>query len=312
MFATQQHKLTSFNEFLLLNQETLTKTKGNYSLILNYIQDCCKTISGYVRNIGLADLLGYNTSLNASGDLMAKLDVFANSVFGKAFKNSKLLYAFASEEDETITYLNKDSSYILSIDPIDGSKQSQIHLPSGSIFCLYKKTKDNQLSTGNIVCAGYCLYSSATVLLYVDKVRSALFLLDSATGNFFLAKENLKLPDKGTDYSVNEAYINDFYDKDKTYLNKLKQQKYSLRYVGTLVADMHRTILQGGVFLYPFTKTNQTGKLRVVFEILPFSFIINKLGGKVKTSATKIKLSNKTVHNKADFMAGSIKELNYY
>ncbi|GIW62774.1 MAG: fructose-1,6-bisphosphatase class 1 [Patescibacteria group bacterium] len=311
MTLTTKHRLTSFNEFLLLNELNYT-TKGNYSLILNNIQDCCKTISGYVRNIGLVDLLGYESKTNASGDLIAKLDVFANSVFAKVFKNNKLLYAFTSEEEKRLFKINKDSEYILSIDPLDGSKQSQIQLPSGTIFCLYKKHKDNFLTIKNIVCAGYCLYSSATVLLYVDRFRSALFLLDSATGNFFLTKKNLKLPNKGSDYSVNEAYINEFFDKDKNFINLLKDKNYSLRYVGTLVADMHRTILQGGVFLYPFTKNNKEGKLRIIFEILPFSFIIKRLGGKVITSADKIIFSNKTIHKKADFIAGSIEELKNY
>ncbi len=305
-------KRLSFTDYLLLEEKKHRSSRGRFTLLMTYIQEACKLISAYIKTAALQNIVGYTSEKNLSGDIVTKLDEFSNECFARVFKKSDLIYAYASEEEKDITFVNDKADYILIVDPLDGSKQSQVDLPSGTIFAIYKRDKANLLSKEHLVAAGYCLYSSSTVFVYATQDSVAMFTLDQAIGSFMLCKKDWQMPEQGSIYSTNEAYTPRLHEKDKKYLDLLKNQKYSLRYVGTLIADMHRIFLEGGVFLYPGNKKAPQGKLRSFFEVLPFGFISERLGGGFLAGNIKAELKPENIHMRSDFVAGSRKEIAEY
>ncbi len=305
-------KRLSFADYLLLEEKKHRSSRGRFTLLMTYIQEVCKLISAYIKTAALQDIVGHTNEKNTSGDIVTKLDEFSNECFARVFKRSDLIYVYASEEEDDLTFVNNSADYILIVDPLDGSKQSQVDLPSGTIFAVYRRNKENLLSKKHLVAAGYCLYSSSTVFVYATQESTAMFTLDYAIGSFMLCRKNWRMPDQGNIYSTNEAYTPRLYEKDKKYLEFLKSQKYSLRYVGTLIADMHRIFLEGGVFLYPANKKAPHGKLRSFFEVLPFGFIAEKLGGGFLAGNVEAELKAESIHMRSDFVAGSSKEIAEY
>jgi len=272
------------------------KISVELSSILDDIVDAGAKIGMSIRQYGLwEDITGSASSMNLHGDHVKKLDLYANEVFTERLKKNKYCAAIVSEEDpEAILAESPSGRYLVFIDPLDGSSNIDTHVSTGSIFSVYEKisdglgvTEQDLLQSGNKqVAAGYILYSSSTVLLYAagHEVHGFTYYLNH--NMFYLTHPDIQTSINGTVYSINEGNCNDFPEFVNDYLNANKsinsegKSNMSLRYVGSMVADMHRNILKGGIFLYPGTAKNPKGKLRLMYECNPFAYLIEKSGGR--------------------------------
>lgn len=267
----------------ILEEERKNKNAtGSLTVLLMQIQDAAKIINHHVRRAGLTDIVGNTGKTNSFNEEVQKLDDFADTVLSKTLLESGQVHAIASEEHPEIIYAPKaqEGNYIVFFDPLDGSSNIDINCPIGTIFSIYHKDKGLLQPGKNQVAAGYIMYGSSTMFVYASQYSINGFTLDAGVGTFLLSHPNMKIPNKGSIYSINEG---NFYLYDKvlqTYLDTIKKTKqYKCRSVGAMVADIHRTILKGGIFLYPRDEKQKDGKLRLLFEVNPMSFLIEKAGG---------------------------------
>jgi fructose-1,6-bisphosphatase I len=228
-----------------------------------------------------------------------KLDVYANDVLINILKNSTDCAGIASEEnDDHVCYedtFSANSKYVVLFDPLDGSSNIDVNAPIGTIFAIYRRvsepgkpcTKEDFLQPGNkLMAAGYIIYGSSTMMVYATKLGVNGFTLEPSIGEFCLSHPNIKVPENGKIYSINQGNSSKYSDGMKTYLNycmesnKEESRPYSHRYIGSMVADMHRTLIKGGIFIYPADKSSPKGKLRLQYECNPMAFIIEAAGGK--------------------------------
>ena len=280
---------------IMMDQRRHVEAKGDLTMILNSIMLACKFVSNAVRKAGIASLIGIAGSENVQGEQQKPLDILANDIFINSLKFCNKIAALASEEETGIYIIDnpETAKYIIAFDPLDGSSNIDVNVSIGSIFAIWKRTdadspvsvNDFLVSGNDIEIAGYCIYGSSTQLVIAGKEeRVDCFTLDNSIGDFILTHPNLKVPQKGNIYSVNEG--NSYYwdDATKHYIQSLKDPSFgnphSLRYVGSMVSDIHRTLLYGGIFLYPADKKSPNGKLRLLYEVFPMSFIVEKAGGR--------------------------------
>ena len=300
-------------------QKEHKEATGGFTLLISSIQTACKYISSKVRKAGMFNLYGNTLTSNTTGDIQKKLDIMANEVFINALKNSGQVCIIASEEEqEAITKeLNPDAKYIVTFDPLDGSSNVDANVTIGSIFGIYKKTSEefnpsDILQDGdNIVASGYCVYGSSTqLILCIDKKVNG-YTLDPSLGEFVLTHPNLIIPKTYPIYSINEGNAAYWDDAVTKYINSKKfpekgKKTYSLRYIGSMVADVHRTLLYGGIFMYPTDKKSPEGKLRLIYECNPLSYIIESAGGKSITGKGRVlAVQPKTIHQRSGIIMGS-------
>ncbi len=275
-----QH-IPTLTDTILQEQQKNPNAKGNLTLLLTQIEEAAKIIASHANRSGLVDILGKTGNKNAYDEEVQKLDEYSNNLLVKTLFESGQVFALASEELPDILYSpKKTGDYFVCFDPLDGSSNIDINCPIGTILSICHKS-ENLLQQGkNQVAAGYILYGPSTVFVYASTYSINGFTLDPSIGSFLLSFPNIKIPEKGNIYSINEGN-SEFYDEQiKKYLAYLKTTKsHKARYIGSMVADIHRTLLKGGIFLYPSDSKNKEGKLRLLFEVNPMSFIVEKAGG---------------------------------
>lgn len=312
-------------EFINDKQNEYPNATGDLTRLLNDIGIAAKIVNREIRRAGLADINGLYGEVNVQGEEQKKLDVFANNQFINALKHGGMCAALASEENEDMIIFGNQYSmkgkYVVAFDPVDGSSNIEVNIPIGTIFSIYKRltpagtsaTLDDLLQPGNsLVAAGYVIYGSSTMLVYTTGNGVNGFTYDATVGLFFLSHPDMKIPSKGTIYSINEANYIYFPDGVKKYIkycqedDKATNRPYNTRYVGSLVADVHRNILRGGIFIYPGTLKNPQGKLRLLYECIPMAFIVEQAGGKASDGYHRIMdLDPYDLHQRSPLFIGS-------
>jgi fructose-1,6-bisphosphatase I len=301
---------------------------GQLSDLLADIALACKVISLEVNRAGLIDILGFTGEQNIQGEAVKKLDIFANELLTNVMKEGGHICAVCSEEEVSFIPLDKkygnskylSNKYVCHFDPLDGSSNIDANISIGTIFSIYKRISpegpgklEDCLQRGTEqVAAGYVIYGSSTVFVYTSGKGVHTFTLDPSVGEFLLWSENIKIPKKSQTYSVNEGNYRKWSQQVKSYIDYLKEldestrRPYSSRYVGSLVADVHRNLLYGGIFMYPADKINVNGKLRLMYEANPLSFIVEQAGGRSSNGAERIlEILPQSLHQRTPLFIGS-------
>lgn len=290
---------------ILEGEKLHPEATGELSAILLQLSLAAKVISLEVNKAGLVDILGFTGESNVSGDEVKKLDVFAHETLIKAMDHGGHFCVMASEEEENIIHLppnKKIGKYVLLFDPLDGSSNIDANVSIGTIFSIYKRitpgngpgTMEDCLQPGyKQEVAGYILYGSSTVFVYTTGHGVYGFTLDPAFGEFLLSHDDIKIPKRGRIYSINEGNYFSWHKGLKDYIkylqaNKFDGKPYQARYIGSMVADVHRTLLYGGIFMYPGDTRNVKGKLRLVYECNPMAFIVEAAGGRATDGKNRI------------------------
>ncbi len=308
---------------ILEGEKLHPEATGELSAILLQLGLAAKVISLEVNKAGLADILGFSGNSNSSGDQVKKLDMFAHDTLLKAMDHGGHFCVMASEEEEDIIHLPPDKKigkYVLLFDPLDGSSNIDANISIGTIFSIYKRispgdgpgTLEDCLQQGyKQEVAGYIVYGSSTMLVYTAGHGVHGFTLDPAFGEFILSHEDIKIPKHGRIYSLNEGNYFSWPKGLKNYIKYLQAnyfngKPYQARYVGSMVADIHRTLLYGGIFIYPGDRRNAKGKLRLVYECNPVSFIVEAAGGRATNGSQKIlELKPESLHERTPIFIGS-------
>ncbi len=298
---------------------------GAFSRLLRDLTLAVRVISREVRRAGLADILGFTGEENVHGEAVKKLDDFSNETIIRAMRYGGNLCAMASEEANGLIPLPSGAgkgSYVLLFDPLDGSSNIDVNAPIGTIFSILRRVSDDNGSDGCMddflqpgylqVAAGYALYGSSTVLVYTTGDGVDIFTYDPTIGEFLLSSARVQIPARGPYYSVNEGNSRNWLDGTSRYIDFLKEDRnhyghpYSLRYIGTAVADVHRTLLMGGVFLYPADRKSRRGKLRLMYEVNPLAMIVEQAGGTAIDGRGRVlEVEPHYLHERCPFVCGS-------
>ncbi|HCQ29625.1 MAG TPA: class 1 fructose-bisphosphatase [Flavobacteriales bacterium] len=316
--------LVTLNEFILDKQAEFPYATGELSRLLHDIGIAAKIIHREVNKAGLVNILGAAGYQNVQGEEQQKLDVFADNQFINAFLAGGEVCAIASEEnDDILVFENrKEAKYIVCFDPLDGSSNIDVNVSIGTIFSIYKRLspdcdvseKDFLQKGTEQVAAGYVIYGSSTMLVYTTGHGVNGFTLDPSIGEFCLSHPQIKIPEEGKIYSINEGSFNLFPKAIQEYLKWVKQddkstnRPYSARYIGSMVADLHRNLIKGGIFMYPATTKAPNGKLRLLYECNPMAFIVEQAGGKATTGEKRImEIEPENLHQRVPILIGSKK-----
>lgn len=320
------NKVFTLGQFIIERQTDFPYAKGELSRLLRDIGIAAKIVNREVNKAGLADILGEFGTTNIQGEAVKKLDVFANEQFIAALSAGGETCAVASEENDGLVHINstvsKNAKYIVCVDPLDGSSNIDVNVSVGTIFSIYRRIsfsgeveESDYLQRGmDQVAAGYIIYGSSTMLVYTTGKGVNGFTLDPSIGEFCLSHPDMSCPDNGKLYSINEGNYVHFPDGVKQYIKycqveDLKTERpYSSRYIGSLVADFHRNLLKGGIFIYPSTLKSPNGKLRLLYECNPLALIIEQAGGKASNGFERIlKLQPTALHQRTPLFIGSPK-----
>lgn len=319
--------MRTLGEFLIANQQKHPQSTGEFSKVIHALRLAAKVVSHKVNKAGLVDIIGNVGTTNVQGENQQKLDVFAHNLFIDALTNRKIVCGIASEEaDDFIDVHGADddpeSKYIVLIDPLDGSSNIDVNVSLGTIFSIYKRvsptnelvSKADFLQKGTAqVAAGYILYGTSTLFVYTTGDGVNGFTLNPAIGTFYLSHPNIQLPDAGHIYSINEANFASFPENIKEYLKDRKSEdsQYTTRYIGSMVSDIHRNMLKGGLFLYPPNEKSPKGKLRLLYECNPIAFIVEQAGGEAISMNQRIlEIEPTSLHQRSAFFCGN-KEMIY-
>jgi fructose-1,6-bisphosphatase I len=297
---------------------------GTFTSILNQISFAAKLITSKVRRAGLVNVLGYTGTTNVQGEQVMKLDEEANAALLAVLGRRHHVAAVASEELDEVAVLTNDARarYLVVMDPLDGSSNIDVNVSIGTIFGILRRVNpehpvgaDDFLKPGaELVAAGYIMYGSSTMVVLTTGKRSGVhgFTYDPTCGEFFLSHEHITIPEKGSTYSINEGNHAKWPDEVKRWAswikdeNKAEGRPYGGRYVGTLVADAHRTLLKGGIFAYPADKKSPEGKLRLLYEANPFAFIFEAAGGQASHGKGRIlEIQPTKLHQRTPLVIGS-------
>lgn len=286
---------TDLNSFILEEERKYPNATGSLSRALVAIESATKVIASHVRMAGLADVLGKAGKTNIQGEEVQKLDELANNIMIQYLSQSGEFFALASEELDEPIYPEegKNGKYIIAFDPLDGSSNIDVNISIGTIFSIHKRVNSDVsdfLQEGyKQVAAGYIIYGSSTMFVLSTGNGVNGFTLDPAVGMYLLSHPNIKIPEKGKIYSINESNDKKWIDKGlKEYIESLKEEGYTSRYIGSMVADVHRTLIKGGMFAYPADSKNKNGKLRLLYEGSPMAFLITQAGGIATTGKEDI------------------------
>lgn len=315
----------TLGEFIIENQNEFQYSSGELSRIFNSIKLAAKVVSYKVNKAGLVDIVGGVGEKNVQGEDQQKLDIYANEVFIQNLINREIVCGIASEEnDDFITVHGSDkgnnNKYVLLMDPLDGSSNIDVNVSVGTIFSVYRRisevgtpvTLENFLQPGiNQVASGYVIYGTSTMLVYTTGHGVNGFTLNPAIGTFYLSHPKIKFPEDGSIYSVNEGNYVHFPQGVKDYIKYCQLEEgdrpYTSRYIGSLVSDIHRNMLKGGIYLYPTSTKAKNGKLRLLYECNPMAFITEQAGGKASDGVSRImEILPTSLHQRAPFFCGSI------
>lgn len=317
-------RLTTITHHINDERNLHPEATGEFTNLLNDLQLAIRILSRDVRRAGLNDILGITHSTNIHGEQVRKLDAYSNEVLKKAMTRSANIAMMVSEEEDEpiIVQSAPNAKYVLAFDPLDGSTNIDVNVTIGTIFSMYRRldpdldnppTIDDLLQPGyKQVAAGYALYGSSTIFVYTTGQGVHAFTLDPTLGEFLLIRENIKMPSRGSYYSVNEGNYYKWDDNLRQYIDYLKTpskdktRPYGLRYIGSGVADIHRTLLKGGIFIYPKDEKYTNGKLRLVYEANPLAMLIEQAGGRASDGNNRIlDLKPKNVHERTPLILGS-------
>ena len=320
-------QVLTLDEFTIQSLRQFPHATGELSTLLRDIGLAAKRVNVEVNKAGLVDILGDHGTTNVQGEEVKKLDIYANNQFMGVLQRGVSCAGIASEElDDFVAFddaVSRNSKYVCMFDPLDGSGNIDVNISIGTIFCIYRRvsergtpvTKDDFLQKGkNQVAAGYVIYGSSTMLVYATRRGVNGFTLDPSIGEFCLSHPDIKCPEVGKIYSVNHGNFFQYSEEVRTYIaecqNKTKDNggPYTQRYIGSMVADVHRNLIKGGLFMYPGTTDKPKGKLRLLYECNPFAFIVEVAGGRAtdgKQSILDIKPNE--LHQRTPFFIGSKK-----
>lgn len=317
-------------EFRKLELRFLPNATGEFSNLLRDIALAAKRVNVEVNKAGLADILGETGKTNIQGEGVKQLDEFANAQFLAVLRRGISCAGVASEELDDFACFNEElcnqSKYVVVLDPLDGSSNIDVNISIGTIFGVYKRIsekgspckREDFLQKGErLIAAGYIIYGSSTMLVYATRRGVNGFTLDPSIGEFTISHPDIKCPRKGNVYSVNQGNFYGYSETVKQYIQDCQrkpssgEESFTQRYTGSMVADLHRNLLKGGIFLYPATTDHENGKLRLVYECNPFAFILEMAGGKATDGKQNIlELQPGSLHQRTAFFAGSLEMMN--
>ncbi len=322
-----QKGVTTLGRFLLEEQRKYSYASGEFTAILEQIAFVAKVIGRDVNKAGLINILGQTGSTNSHGEEQQKLDVYAHTKVIQALDHLGKVFAMASEEEKEIIHIPEKfpkGKYLVVFDPLDGSSNIDVNISIGTIFGIFKKKSESEAATiqdflqpgKNLVASGYVIYGSSTMFVYTTGNGVNGFTLDPSIGEFLLSHPAMKMPEYGQIYSANESNSSSWKEEVVAYIDCLRnypERKYTSRYIGSLVADFHRNLLKGGVFLYPEDKQYPQGKLRLLYEIIPLAFIAEQAGGSATDGENNIMdLVPKSLHERTPVVIGSTFEIALY
>ncbi|MFL9830283.1 class 1 fructose-bisphosphatase [Flavobacterium sp. ST-87] len=314
----------TLGEFIIENQKAFQYSSGELSRIINSIRLAAKVVSYKVNKAGLVDITGAAGETNIQGEDQQKLDVYANEIFIQTLTNREIVCGIASEEnDDFITVEGKDKShknkYVVLMDPLDGSSNIDVNVSVGTVFSVYRRitpigtpvTLEDFLQPGTMqVAAGYVIYGTSTMLVYTTGHGVNGFTLNPAIGTFYLSHPDMKFSRDGHIYSINEGNYVQFPQGVKDYIKYCQSEEedrpYTSRYIGSLVSDIHRNMIKGGIYIYPTSSKAPKGKLRLLYECNPMAFIAEQAGGKASDGFGRImEIKPKELHERVPFFCGS-------
>jgi fructose-1,6-bisphosphatase I len=320
------HKIQTLGEFIIENQNSFKYSSGELSRLINSIRLAAKVINYEVNKAGLVDILGNSGQVNTQGESQQKLDVYANEKFIQMLTNRNIVCGIASEEEDEFISINSLNSqnqnkYVVLIDPLDGSSNIDVNVSVGTIFSIFRRvttvgnevTIDDFLQKGKEqVAAGYVIYGTSTMLVYTTGDGVNGFTLNPAIGTFYLSHPNLKFPENGNIYSINEGNYSHFPLGIKKYIKFCQEQNnnrpYISRYIGSLVSDFHRNMIKGGIYLYPQSLNYPNGKLRLLYECNPMAFLAEQANGSASDGYKRIlEIQPNSLHQRVPFVCGSSK-----
>lgn len=306
-------KPTTLTEFILEEEKKHKHATGRLTLLLALIENAGKIIASHIKKTGLVDIIGETGVRNVYSDDIKKIDQFANNLLIDTLALSGQVAYLASEELEEPMVIDKKGHYNVFFDPLDGSSNIDVGATVGTIFSIYH-TKGGLLQKGRKqVAAGYIMYGTSVMFVYTHGAGVNGFTLDPAIGSFLLSHPDIKIPQKGKIYSVNEAYSLLWDEPLVDYIRSCKEAGFKSRYDGTLVGDAHRILLKGGIFLYPADKKNSQGKLRLMYEVNPFAFIFEQAGGKAVGNGKNIlDMPPQELHQRVPLILGSPENVEEY
>src|SRR5687768_3287866 len=328
--STINRKVLTLDEFTIQQLRNFPHATGELSGLLRNIGLAAKRVNVEVLKAGLVDILGDAGTVNVQGEEVKKLDVFANDQFTGVLRHGIACAGIASEElDDFVAFddaKSMKSKYICMFDPLDGSSNIDVNVSIGTIFSVYRRvtemgtvvTKEDFLQPGNQqVAAGYVVYGSSTMLVYATRRGVNGFTLDPSIGEYCLSHPDIKCPEKGKIYSVNHGNFFQYEEGVRKYINQCQNKTkesggpYTQRYIGSMVADVHRNLIKGGIFMYPGTTDKPKGKLRLLYECNPFAFIMEVAGGKATNGIERILDVQPTqLHQRSPLFAGSMGMMN--
>ncbi|WBL22120.1 MULTISPECIES: class 1 fructose-bisphosphatase [unclassified Zunongwangia] len=316
----------TLGEFIIDNQQDFPYSTGELSRLIRSIRLAAKVVNHEVNKAGLVDITGAVGEQNIQGEDQQKLDVFANKTFIQTLTNREIVCGIASEENDeyiTIAGSRKDhkNKYVVLMDPLDGSSNIDVNVSVGTIFSIYRRvtpigtpvTSEDFLQPGNLqVAAGYIIYGTSTMLVYTTGHGVNGFTLNPALGSWYLSHPNMKFPEKGNIYSINEGNYAHFPTGVKKYIKYCQEEEgdrpYTSRYIGSMVSDIHRNMIKGGIYIYPKSSKHEKGKLRLLYECNPMAFIVEQAGGKASDGYQRVMdIMPTELHERSPIFCGSKK-----
>ncbi|RWR01076.1 fructose 1,6-bisphosphatase [[Pantoea] beijingensis] len=315
--------MKTLGEFIVEKQQDFPHATGELTALLSAIKLGAKIIHRDINKAGLVDILGASGVENVQGEQQMKLDLFANEKLKAALKARGIVAGIASEEEDEIVIFEgvENGKYVVLMDPLDGSSNIDVNVSVGTIFSIYRRitppgtpvTEEDFLQPGSQqVAAGYVVYGSSTMLVYTTGYGVHAFTYDPSLGVFCLSQEHMMFPAKGYTYSINEGNYIRFPQGVKKYLKFCQEEDnstnrpYTSRYIGSLVADFHRNLLKGGIYLYPSTASYPKGKLRLLYECNPMAFLAEQAGGKASDGKNRIlDIQPQSLHERSPFFVGN-------
>ena len=318
-------KISTLDEFTIQQMRDFPHATGELASLLRDIGLAAKRVNVEVNKAGLVDILGDAGEVNVQGEDVKKLDVYANNQFMGVLKHGISCAGIGSEElDDFIAFddpVSNNSKYVCLFDPLDGSGNIDVNVSIGTIFSVYRRvtpkgqpvTREDFLQPGiNQVAAGYIVYGSSTMMVYASRRGVNGFTLDPSIGEFCLSHPNIKCPEFGKIYSVNHGNFFQYDQNVQDYIQQCQRKNannggpYTQRYIGSMVSDVHRNLIKGGIFMYPATKDKPGGKLRLLYECNPFAFIIEVAGGKATNGTQRIlEVIPEKLHQRSTLFIGS-------
>ena len=313
-------KLITMDEFTIQETRKFPQAKGELSALLRDIGLACKLINKQVQKAGLVEgILGKQGATNIQGEEQMKLDVYADEMLISILRNSADCAGVASEENDDVVCFDDEysmqSKYVVLFDPLDGSSNIDCNASIGTIFAIYRRvtpvgqccTREDFLQAGkNLMAAGYVIYGSSTMMVYATRLGVNGFTLEPSIGEFCLSHQNMKCKEDGKIYSINQGNWNKYSDGIRNYLTGCMEQVLTHRYIGSMVADMHRTLIKGGIFMYPADSSSPKGKLRLLYECNPMAFLLEAAGGTATTGEQRIlDILPEDLHQRVPILIGS-------